>query len=94
MLLQLEIFNRVNPKTKENHIDEHEDYTFIKVGPFKRFQWTYGHLRLVTETNPDYIIERYNDEAIIYKGMFFGDFRIVPFNELDKEVEELEEISK
>jgi hypothetical protein len=93
MLLQLELFNRVDPITGENHIDEHEDYTFIKLGPIIQFQWTYSHLRLVTETNPDYIIERYNNEAIIYKGMFFGDFRIVPFNELDKEVEALEELS-
>jgi len=90
MLLQLELFNRVEPITGEHHIDN----TFIKLGPIIYFQWTYGHLRLVTETYPDYIIERAEGgEVIIYKGMFFGDFRIVPFNELDKEVEELEELS-
>lgn len=84
--LQLEFFNRLDPITKEDHIDD----TFIKVGPIIQLQWTYGNLRLVTETNPDYIIEREEGgEAIIYNGMYFGDFRVVPFNELDKEVKEL-----
>ena len=74
-MLQIEFFNRLNPETKENHIDD----TFIVVGPIDSFQWTYGHLRLVVDGGEIDLI-RVNKQGIQYDNMLFGDFRICEFD--------------
>jgi hypothetical protein len=83
-MLQIEFFNRLNPETKENHIDD----TFIVVGPIDSFQWTYGHLRLVVDGGEIDLV-RFNNSAVYYKGILFGDFRIAPYDATNKNVEEL-----
>lgn len=79
-MIQLELFNRVNPDTNENHIDD----TYIVIGPFNSFQWTYGHLRLQSDNGETDLIRR-GTEAIVYKDMFFGDFRITNYTKKFKE---------
>lgn len=81
-MLQIEFFNRLNPETRENHIDD----TFIVVGPIDSFQWTYGHLRLVVYGVGENDLVRFGSEAIKYDGMLFGDFRIVPYDATNKNV--------
>jgi hypothetical protein len=81
-MLQIEFFNRLNPKTKENHIDD----TYIVVGPIYSFQWTYGHLRLVVDGGEIDLI-RFKNSGIYYKGILFGDFRIAPYDATNKNVE-------
>ena len=88
-MLQIEFFNRLDPITRDNHIDD----TFIKVGPIDNFQWTYSHLRLWVHgaKSTDFDIVRYGKESVMYRGMLFGDFRIVPYDPTDDSVEELTE---
>ena len=84
-MLQIEFFNRLNPENGEHHIDD----TFLKVGPFDLFQWTYSHLRLLVMGKGEFDVTRYDKEAVVYDGIMFGDFRIVPYDANDKEVKPL-----
>lgn len=86
-MLQIELFNRLDPKTREHHIDD----TFIVLGPFNSFQWTYGHLRLQF-TGGEIDLRRLKEEAVIYDDIILGDFRIVPYDSNDKRVKPLNEI--
>jgi hypothetical protein len=84
-MLQIEFFNRLNPKTREHHIDD----TFIKVGPIETFQWTYSYLRLRNTKKEFDVLRHDSKEAVMYKGILFGDFRIVPYDPTDDSVEAL-----
>jgi hypothetical protein len=90
-MLQIEFFNRLDPITKDNHIDD----TFIKVGPIDSFQWTYSHLRLWVYGGKceDFDIVRHGKESVMYNGKLFGDFRIVPYDPNDDSVEQLTDIN-
>ena len=81
-MLQIEFFNRLDPKTKEHHIDD----TYIVVGPIDSFQWTYGHLRLVVDGGEIDLV-RFKNSAIQYKDMLFGDFRITSYDVTNKDIE-------
>ena len=83
-MIQIEFFNRLDIATREDHVDD----TYIKVGPLNSFQWTYSHLRLQTN-DMDYDLPRYEKECVQYNGMFFGDFRICPYNPADKSIQPL-----
>jgi hypothetical protein len=37
----------------------------------------------------DYDLPRYEKECVQYNGMFFGDFRICPYNPADKSIQPL-----
>ena len=81
-MLQIEFFNRLDPKTKEHHIDD----TYIVVGQIDSFQWTYGHLRLVVDGGEIDLV-RFKNSAIQYKDMLFGDFRITSYDVTNKDIE-------
>ena len=81
-MLQIEFFNRLDPKTKEHHIDD----TYIVVGPIDSFQWTYGHLRLVVDGGEIDLV-RFKNSAIQYKDMFVGECRITSYDVTNKDIE-------
>ncbi len=83
-MLQIEFFNRLDPATREDHIDD----TYIILGPFNSFQWTYSHLRLQF-TGGEIDLFRFEKEAVIYNGIIFGDFRISAYNPNDENVKPL-----
>ena len=55
-MIQIELFNEVDPKSGNHHIN---DDSYIIIGPLRSFQWTYGYLRLQTDT-VDFDLPRYN----------------------------------